>query len=179
MIIVPNLSWRTFRYWAVRTSDVRDIGSSPEGEHWVIPLLTLTWKSRVTTLQTNCKPATIQLPAASSPHHPCNHDVMYLLMSVSSTKKSINQKEWHIATKRLIIPAQGEFVKWHHITGGDGNVANLFSQCKFFEGSLTRVDQCCGVVDPDPVGCKIFSRIRIRAALDTKWFLQNTALKNW
>ncbi len=87
MIIVPNLRWRIFRYWAVRASDVRDIGSSPEGEHWVIPLLTLTWKSQVTTLQTNCKPATIQLSDASSPHHQCNHNVMYLLMSASCTKK--------------------------------------------------------------------------------------------
>jgi hypothetical protein len=29
MIIVPHLRWRTFRYWAIRASDVRGIGSSP------------------------------------------------------------------------------------------------------------------------------------------------------
>jgi hypothetical protein len=32
MIIVPNLRWRTFRYWAVRASDVQGIGSSPIGD---------------------------------------------------------------------------------------------------------------------------------------------------
>jgi hypothetical protein len=29
MIIVPNLLWRTFRYWAVRVSDVWGLVSSP------------------------------------------------------------------------------------------------------------------------------------------------------
>jgi hypothetical protein len=38
MIHVPNLRWRTFRYRAVGASDVRGTGSSPEEEHWVIPL---------------------------------------------------------------------------------------------------------------------------------------------
>ena len=32
MIIVPNLRWRTFRYWAVRATDVWGIGLSPRGE---------------------------------------------------------------------------------------------------------------------------------------------------
>jgi hypothetical protein len=62
----------------------RDIGSSPEGEHWVIPLLTLTcqFTSHYTTnqLQTSYNPT-------FGPHHPCKHNVMYLLMSVSCTKK--------------------------------------------------------------------------------------------
>jgi hypothetical protein len=43
MIIVPNLRWRTFRFWAVRATDVRDMGSSPFGR-WTFPPLTLTTK---------------------------------------------------------------------------------------------------------------------------------------
>ena len=31
MIIVPNLRWRTFRYWAVRATVACGIGSSPAG----------------------------------------------------------------------------------------------------------------------------------------------------
>jgi hypothetical protein len=31
MIIVPNLHWRTFKYWAVSGTDVRAIVSSPLG----------------------------------------------------------------------------------------------------------------------------------------------------
>ncbi len=72
MIIVPNLRWRTFRYWAVRAADVRDIGSSPEGEHWVIPLLTLPWKSQVTTLQTSYNPTSSRFQSTSSMQPQCN-----------------------------------------------------------------------------------------------------------
>jgi hypothetical protein len=32
MIIVPNLRWRTFRYWATRATDVKGMGSSPRGK---------------------------------------------------------------------------------------------------------------------------------------------------
>ncbi len=32
MIIVPNLRWRTFRYWAIRVTGMWDMGSSPSGQ---------------------------------------------------------------------------------------------------------------------------------------------------
>jgi hypothetical protein len=31
MIIVPNLRWQTFRYWAVRATAASGTGSSPAG----------------------------------------------------------------------------------------------------------------------------------------------------
>ncbi len=60
-------------------------------------------------LQTCFKPASIQLPAASSSHNLCNHNVICLLMFVSCTKNSgtVNQKEWHIPTTRSLKVTRG------------------------------------------------------------------------
>jgi hypothetical protein len=49
MIIVPHLRWRTFRYWAIRATDVRH-GFESHWGHGTIPLLTLTLKTITTTL---------------------------------------------------------------------------------------------------------------------------------
>ncbi len=87
MIIVPHLRWRTFRYWAIRASDVRGTGLS---------LGTLGNSSTDFDLKTHvypqrspCKPASTLLPVASSLQHPCSNNVWRLfLYHLQQTKKS-------------------------------------------------------------------------------------------
>jgi hypothetical protein len=64
MIIMPNLRWQTFTYWAVKDTDVQGIGSSPVGVNLVIPPLTLTLKAQINPQHTTL------LSDASSPHRP-------------------------------------------------------------------------------------------------------------
>jgi hypothetical protein len=53
--------------------------------------------------RSTCKPASTLLPVASSLQHPCYNNVLRLFLPVPCTKSIINQKEWHVATKRLEI----------------------------------------------------------------------------
>ena len=48
-------------------------------------------------MQTSFNPSSV----ASSLQHPCNNNVLRLFLPVSCTKSTLNQKEWHVATKRL------------------------------------------------------------------------------
>ncbi len=48
MIIVPKISWRTFRYWAARASNVWVVGSSPGGDRKSVSIHLLTLNSGVT-----------------------------------------------------------------------------------------------------------------------------------
>jgi hypothetical protein len=36
MIIVPNVCWQTFRYWAIRATDMHGMGSSPGRETFIV-----------------------------------------------------------------------------------------------------------------------------------------------
>ncbi len=107
MIIVPHLRWRTFRYWAVRASDVQGIGSSPIGDtgqflYWLWP----HYQHKPTlNMQTSFNPSSV----ASSLQLPCNNNVLRLFLPVSCTKSTINQKEWHVATKRLMFSSKSFF----------------------------------------------------------------------
>ncbi len=68
-IIVPNVCWRTFRYWAIRAkvTDVWGIGLSPVGGHWMIPSTDFNLQTQENPQHTICKPASIPLPNATSP----------------------------------------------------------------------------------------------------------------
>ena len=109
MIIVPNLRWRTFRYWAVRASDVQGIGSILIGDtgqflYWLWP----HYQHKPTlNMQTSFNPSSV----ASSLQHPCNNNVLRLFLPVSCTKSTINQKEWHVATKRLNLVLENKQIK--------------------------------------------------------------------
>jgi hypothetical protein len=89
MIIVPNLRWRTFRYWAVRASDVHGIES-----RWELGNSSTDFNLKKTNInpRSTCKPASTHLPVASSLQHPCNNNVLLLFLPVPCTKSTINQK---------------------------------------------------------------------------------------
>jgi hypothetical protein len=84
MIIVPYLYAGAFRYWAIKATDVRDMGSSPIGPlgQGTNPLLTLTRKQSqqlstnhnnsapITTTQHLCKQASSHLEDTSTMQTP-------------------------------------------------------------------------------------------------------------
>jgi hypothetical protein len=74
-----------------------DIGSIPVGD----TVLTLTFENQTNPQHSTCNAASSLLPVASSLQHPSNNKVLRLSLPVSCTKQNtINQKEWHVATKR-------------------------------------------------------------------------------
>jgi hypothetical protein len=72
MIIVPNLLWLTFRYWAIRATDVYGMGSSPRREMVIIySILTLT--SHITNIDKLLSFIYILQYIASPMHHQRHH----------------------------------------------------------------------------------------------------------
>jgi hypothetical protein len=67
--------------------------------------------------RSHCKPASTLLPVASSLQHPCSNNVLRLfLYHVHCTTNTINQKEWHVATKRLTFKyRKGRNLEMHRI----------------------------------------------------------------
>ncbi len=93
---------------------VQGIGSSPIGDsgqflYWLWP----HYQHKPTlNMQTSFNPSSV----ASSLQHPCNNNVLRLFLPVSCTKSTINQKEWHVATKRLdILRCAHTFWLWAYI----------------------------------------------------------------
>ncbi len=100
---LPNLRWQTFRYWAIRATDVYGLGSSPRGK-WSIIVLALT---------SQIQPPTSPTFTSSSPssishhlHHFSSSRLVYViqcvsLLSVQCNKNNKYQKERHVAAKPL------------------------------------------------------------------------------
>jgi hypothetical protein len=103
MIIVPNLRWRTFRYWALRATNLHGIVMSPRRER----VLTLTSQIKPPTSQTltSCSPSSI-----SHHLHHLSHQILVNVIPMCRTavcsmqeKWKIKIKEWHVAAKPLSI----------------------------------------------------------------------------
>ncbi len=101
--LVPNLRWRTFRYWAVRATVAGGTGWSPAacwgkiGQflYWLWP-----YRSKSKSQHTTSKPTSILLQDASGPRQQakqCNTPA-HVFILYDKPKKQINQKEWHVAT---------------------------------------------------------------------------------
>jgi hypothetical protein len=122
--------------------------------HWVNPLLTLTLKP---TYIHNAHPASpLQLCFLSLPAYSIHASIMYYVYScIIYIKNTINQKEWHVATKRL-------------------------DKHRYRRKTVVR-----GIADPDPHFLGSLIRIRIRTGaknwiqIRNKFKLQELKMEPW
>ncbi len=91
LIIVSNLRWRTFRYWTVRATDVRDMDSSPIGGlaqflYWLLPktITTTQLLSKQASSTCNLQDTSATQPQAIIIYVLCNRTYT----NVSNRKKS-------------------------------------------------------------------------------------------
>ncbi len=103
MLIVPHLRWRTFRYWAIRASDVRGIGSSPTLGNFSTDF-DLNIPRIPTTLRIPLQPYFLSLPAYS-----IHAAIMYYVYSciMYNNKKHNKSKRvacrYHTFKKKIIL----------------------------------------------------------------------------
>ncbi len=86
MIIVPNLRWRTFRYWAVRATVACGVGWSPAGGKLGNFYTNFDLKNPTS------KPTSILLQDASSPRQQAEQCIRLLMSSYCAIKKDKSKR---------------------------------------------------------------------------------------